>query len=83
MNEIRVADFETAAILRLNGVSFLGADVLGERVILRFADQDGEATALVNQHNSEGVNVNSQDYSDAVRWARDKVFATRRLSGLR
>lgn len=83
MATLTVRRFEEAALLRALGYRFVNAEI-GEsgRAILLFEDPQGKAREVVAAHAREGVSVNSLVFEEALRWAKDRVFAARREGGL-
>jgi hypothetical protein len=79
---IKTRSIEDAAILRAHGFSFSGGSIEDGRVTLEFRDQNGNAGQLLETHGRSGININSQELLDAVRWAKDRIFSTRRTAGL-
>lgn len=73
--------FEDAALLHLHNYSLSGSEMDGDRVLLLFADPTGEGPALLTEHSAQGIMVNSRDYSDALVWAKNRIFAARRSGG--
>lgn len=82
MRMVEAKTFEDGALLKANGFELLSADPEGGRIVLRFADPDGGGKALLRLHTSKGAQVNSLDMMDALRWAKDTIFRTRRLAGM-
>ena len=80
---ITTTRFEEAALLRTSGFRFAGGEIDGSRVALRFEDRNGAAKNLLAKHNIKGVQVNSQELLDSLRWCKDRIFSIRRQAGLR
>ncbi len=76
---IEVTEYLAAALLKAQGIRFLGAKgEAGRRVGLVFDDEGGRAAALLDQHLNGGVQVNSADFAAAIRTVKDSIFGARR-----
>ena len=78
MAVLEATRFEQAALLRAKGLKYVGAELVGRRVVLRFDDPQGEGAALLARHSIAGVMVNSAQFEAGLTWAKDRVFETRK-----
>ena len=81
-SSIRAGSFEDVALLHLHGFSLIRSEVEQGRVFLVFSDSSGKGERLLQEHSERGVGVNSRDFSDALIWAKNRVFSVRRSEGL-
>lgn len=79
---VKATTFEAAALLRLSGLIFIGAEVQSGRAVLGFEDPEQLGAQLLLRHEQAGIPVNSLDFESAMRWAKDRAFAARRAGGL-
>ena len=76
---LEVTEYLGAALLKAQGIRFLGAKgEIGRRVGLVFDDEGGKAAALLDQHLNGGVQVNSADFAAAIRTVKDSIFGAKR-----
>ena len=69
-----LSEWEDAAICRASGLQFESASIDRGRVVFTFLEQEpGDVEATL----AENV-----DLADAIRWARDVMFKTRRQAGI-
>ena len=77
---LSITEYLSAAALDAAGAELLRveAGAAGGRCTFIFDDRDGRASALLHQHRSGVLRVNSRDYAAAVHRAKDQLFAARR-----
>lgn len=75
-----VFDLSEAAVLKAAGVPFIEAVPDGRIVRLVFDDTDGRATEIALAHSNDGVTINSAKMAAGYAWAKDRIFATRRMN---
>jgi len=81
LRTIDARSLEDMALLRVHGYVFIDGRIESGRITLRFTDENGDGSELLEAHNTRGVPVNSLAFSDSLRWSRDRVFSLRRMFG--
>ena len=81
--QISLHQLEEIALVRAHRHRMTGStfDSQTGRVELQFEDPNEEATRLVEAHRRGTAEINSLDYAESLKWAKDRVFQVRREAG--
>lgn len=73
---------DISAILLCHNIELVDAALADRHVQFVFADSEGAASDLADQHDRGALTVVSRRFSSSMDQARDLVFAARRAAGL-
>ena len=80
--DYETTDYMLASLLKSKNIEIKSIEhdqILG-RVVFTFNNEKNKASKIAEKHNTTGVNVNSLEFVDALNWAKNRIFSTRRLN---